>query len=57
MRSDEDLKCKLCGADIGENETSQLWCYGCRSYICDDHIFSPWGNHLPEDHDFVKEEE
>ena len=56
MPTDDGIKCKLCSADIGENEASDLWCYGCKSYICGDHIFSPWGGHQPEDHDMVTEE-
>ncbi len=31
------------------------WCYGCRKYICDNHVDNPWGPHDPEDHDRVND--
>lgn len=50
----EDVICKLCSETIREPEDS--WCFGCKSYICENHLFDPWGNHDVEDHDFVQEE-
>lgn len=47
--------CALCGATISDPYHS--WCFGCRRFICDEHIFNPFGKHDPEDHDFVKEEQ
>jgi hypothetical protein len=56
MLSDE-IVCKLCGEGIEETVEGDHWCFGCKSYICGNHIFDPWGGHDPEDHDFVREEE
>lgn len=45
----ETEECRLCGEDIEDVEG--MWCFGCKSFICDDHPQSPWGRHDPEAHD------
>lgn len=42
-------KCFLCDGPCAD------WCYGCRKYICDDHVDNPWGPHDPEDHNRVND--
>lgn len=43
--------CKLCREDVAEDH----FCFGCRSYICEDHK-EIWGTHTPEDHNQEEEE-
>ncbi len=49
--AENDPKCHLCDGGPAD------WCYGCRRYICDEHIDNPWGPHDPEDHDSVGDDE
>jgi hypothetical protein len=45
-------QCFLCGKDIADVEFCQeAYCYGCRTFICEDHPQNPWGRHRPEAHD------
>lgn len=47
MTSETVIKCVICeSVDITEND----FCHGCKSYLCDKHGGSPWGNHGPDDH-------
>lgn len=42
-------RCLFCGAPASENN----FCYGCKSYICDDCMDvdnDPWGDHEPGHH-------
>jgi len=40
--------CHLCGRLI---EGDELYCYGCRAFICEGHPQTPWGRHQPQEHD------
>jgi len=41
--------CYLCGKVI--DDPAGQWCFGCRHFICDDHLLDPWGGHKPTAHD------
>lgn len=45
----DEVKCKLCEEPVDVAD----FCFGCKSYVCDKHWQSPWGNHNPKDHDAV----
>lgn len=42
-------QCFLCDNFI--EDTNSLYCFGCRTFICPDHPQTPWGTHMPDDHD------
>lgn len=46
----ERIKCHLCGCAIPE-PVEDFHCHGCDTYICDQHLGDPWGDHDPEEHD------
>lgn len=48
----DDFRCYLCLEPVGE---SGGWCYGCRHYICDNHLNDPLGDHEAEAHDDKEE--
>jgi hypothetical protein len=48
-KDEPGVVCFLCGEEIVNPE--DLYCFGCRTYICPDHIQTPWGRHKPEAHD------
>jgi hypothetical protein len=44
-------QCFLCENFIGDTDTDSLYCFGCRTFICPEHPQTPWGTHMPDDHD------
>jgi len=42
-------KCYFCGKEVDD----EFYCYGCKEYICEDHLGydPPMGEHHPEDHE------
>jgi hypothetical protein len=44
--------CSLCDRPLPVDREGDYWCYGCESYVCDEHP-SPLitGDHAPEAHE------
>lgn len=45
----EAALCFLCEDIIDQAEDA--WCFGCRRYICENHVQTTWGRHVPAAHD------
>jgi hypothetical protein len=46
----DNAECRLCGEPI-KDYVEGSWCFGCGSFICENHPQNPWGSHNPEAHD------
>lgn len=49
MPSNEPI-CGLCN-DVITDKAENLWCYGCKHYVCEKHQDEAWGSHSVFEHD------